>query len=244
MAKRLGEVGLEDLYRAGGSTISIKEATHMYQAIAASKASDPDPRRVWKEVVSRRVLKPWHPHHLHQLVYYSVYANWDVSINGPPLYWFPSLDESKITNLGRIMEIHGPKLLGTSYKDPIESFSLFQKFSFQHPETYWSIVLEELSVVFHSSPSCILDNSKKLEPSGAWLPGAVLNIAECCLLPSTHPTKEDNSCALVWREEGRDDLDVNRMTLKELREQVMYDPVTVCNQIGGCKCSGCHILKG
>ncbi|MBA0645636.1 hypothetical protein Goklo_013704 [Gossypium klotzschianum] len=91
MAKRLGEVGLEDLYRAGGSTISIKEATHMYQAIAASKASDPDPRRVWKEVVSRRVLKPWHPHHLHQLVYYSVYANWDVSINGPPLYWFPSL---------------------------------------------------------------------------------------------------------------------------------------------------------
>ncbi|XP_012474125.1 probable CoA ligase CCL12 isoform X2 [Gossypium raimondii] len=221
MAKRLGEVGLEDLYRAGGSTISIKEATHMYQAIAASKASDPDPRRVWKEVVSRRVLKPWHPHHLHQLVYYSVYANWDVSINGPPLYWFPSLDESKITNLGRIMEIHGPKLLGTSYKDPIESFSLFQKFSFQHPETYWSIVLEELSVVFHSSPSCILDNSKKLEPSGAWLPGAVLNIAECCLLPSTHPTKEDNSCALVWREEGRDDLDVNRMTLKELREQVM-----------------------
>lgn len=35
----------------------------------------------------------------------------------------------------------------------------------------------------------------------------------------------------MWREEGRDDLDVNRMTLKELREQVMYDPVTVCNQI-------------
>ncbi|KAH1107964.1 hypothetical protein J1N35_011732 [Gossypium stocksii] len=129
MAKCLGEVGLEDLYEAGGSTVSIEEATHIYQAIAASKASDPDPR------------------------------------------W-----------------------------------------------TYRSIVLEELSVVFHKSPSCILDNSNKLKPSGAWLPGAVLNIAKCSLLPSTHPTKEDNCCALVWREEGRDDLDVNRMTLKELRE--------------------------
>jgi hypothetical protein len=32
------------------------------------------------------------------------------------------------------MEIHGPKLLGTEYKDPIKSFSLFQKFSVEHPE--------------------------------------------------------------------------------------------------------------
>lgn len=62
-----------------------------------------------------------------------------------------------------------------------------------------------------------------MKSSGTWLPGAVLNIAECCLLPSTHPRKEDNSCAVVWREEGCDDSDLNCMTLKELREQVMYD---------------------
>ncbi|XP_022753513.1 probable acyl-activating enzyme 18, peroxisomal isoform X2 [Durio zibethinus] len=229
MGKSIGEVGLEDLCTAGGSSISIEEATEIFQvireaiaiAIAGTVGSDPDPRQVWKHVVDRGGLKPWHSHQLHQLVYYSVYANWDASTNGPPLYWFPSLCESKFTNLGRIMEVHGPKLLGTSYKDPIASFSLFQKFSVQHPETYWSIVLKELSVVFRESPSCILDKSNKLKPSGTWLPGAVLNIAECCLLSSTHPRKEENSCALVWREEGCDDLDVNRITLKELREQVM-----------------------
>ncbi|XVF47499.1 hypothetical protein PTKIN_Ptkin03bG0113700 [Pterospermum kingtungense] len=226
MGKSIAEVGLDDLCKAGGSRISIEEATHIYQVIrqaivnAGSKGSDPDPRQVWREVVGRRVLKPWHTHHLHQLIYYSVYANWDSSTNGPPLYWFPSLYQAKSTNLGRILEVHGPKLLGTSYKDPIASFSLFQKFSVQHPEIYWSIVLKELSVVFHESPSCILDNSNKLKSSGTWLPGAVMNIAECCLLPSSHPRKEDESCALVWREEGCDDLDVNRMTLKELREQV------------------------
>ncbi|XVF04548.1 hypothetical protein REPUB_Repub05bG0093000 [Reevesia pubescens] len=228
MAKSIAQVGLEDLCKAGGSSISREEATQIYQAIreaiaiAGIKGSDhdPDPRQVWREVVDRRVLKPWHPHQLHQLVYYSVYANWDASSNGPPLYWFPSLYQSKFTNLGHIMEVHGPKLLGTSYKDPIASFSLFQKFSVQHPEIYWSIVLKELSVVFHEPPSCILERNT-LKPSGTWLPGAVLNIAECCLLPCSYPRKEDNGCAIVWREEGSDNLDVNRMTLKELREQVM-----------------------
>lgn len=32
------------------------------------------------------------------------------------------------------MEVHGSQLLGTSYKDPITSFGLFQKFSVQNPE--------------------------------------------------------------------------------------------------------------
>jgi hypothetical protein len=36
------------------------------------------------------------------------------------------------------MEKYGSKLLGTSYKDPITSFSLFQKFSVQHPEVNYA----------------------------------------------------------------------------------------------------------
>lgn len=97
MGKSIVEVGFDDLCKAGGSSISIEEATHIYQVIreailiAGSKGSDPDPKQVWREVVGKRVLKPWHPHQLHQLVYYSVYSNWDVSTNGPPFYWFPSL---------------------------------------------------------------------------------------------------------------------------------------------------------
>ncbi|OMO57870.1 AMP-dependent synthetase/ligase [Corchorus olitorius] len=224
--KSIGEVGVEELSKAGG--ISREEAKVIHGVIKeamakaeGSKGKGWESREVWKEVVRRKVLKPWHPHSLHQLVYYSVYANWDASINGPPLYWFPSLYESKLTNLGRIMEIHGPKLLGTSYKDPIASFNLFRDFSVQNPEVYWSIILKELSVIFRESPKCILDTADKSKPGGTWLPGSVLNIAECCLLPSAHPRKEDNSCAIVWRDEGYDDSNVNRMTLKELREQVM-----------------------
>lgn len=89
-------------------------------------------------------------------------------------------------------------------------------------QAYWPIVLNELSVEFHEPPKCILDRTDKLKPGGVWLPGATLNIAECCLQPSNHPRKEDDSPAVVWRDDRCDDSPVNHLTLKELREQVMY----------------------
>ncbi|XP_062172172.1 probable CoA ligase CCL12 isoform X2 [Alnus glutinosa] len=220
MAKSIGEVGVEDLVKAGLTT----EEAHEFQRVlkdAVSGAEESDPREVWRQLVARRVLKPWHPHGLHQLLYQSVYANWDPATNGPPPYWFPSLFHSKHTNLGRLMEKYGSKLLGTSYKDPITSFSLFQKFSVQHPEAYWSIVLKELAVSFRDAPNCILDTTDKSKHGGTWLPGSVLNIAECCLLPRSHPRKEDSSLAVVWRDEGCDDSNISHMTLKEFRERVM-----------------------
>ncbi|GKV30326.1 hypothetical protein SLEP1_g39143 [Rubroshorea leprosula] len=223
MAKGIAEVGVEELAKAGG--LSAEEAKEIHkvirQAIAAAEVKGSDPREVWRQLVARRVLKPWHPHLLHQLVYYSVYAHWDSSTNGPPLYWFPSLYQSKLTNIGRVMETYGPKLLGTSYKDPIASFKIFRKFSVEHPEAYWSVMLKELSIVFREAPKCILDTSDKSKPGGRWLPGSVLNIAECCLLPSSHPRKEDDDCAVVWRDEWCDNSEVSRMTLKEFRQQVI-----------------------
>lgn len=52
------------------------------------------------------------------------------------MIFFTRRHQSKLTNLGKIMELHGPRLLGASYKDPISSFSLFQKFSSQNPEVW------------------------------------------------------------------------------------------------------------
>ena len=89
-------------------------------------------------------------------------------------------------------------------------------------QAYWSIVLKELAVSFHDAPNCILDTTNKSKHGGTWLPGSVLNIAECCLLPRSHPRKEDSSLAVVWRDEGCDDSNISHMTLKEFREQVMY----------------------
>ena len=99
------------------------------------------------------------------------------------------------------------------------SFQINNAFDFQ---VYWSFILKELSIQFREPPKCILDTSDKSKHGGTWLAGSVLNIAECCILPTNYPSKQDDSLAIVWRDEGCDDSQVNQMTLKELREQVMY----------------------
>lgn len=66
-----------------------------------------------------------------------------------------------------------------------------------------------------------MDASDKTRTGGTWFPGAVLNIAECCLLPTVRPRKGDDNLAMIWREED-DDTVLRSMTLKQLREQVMY----------------------
>ncbi|KAM7502888.1 hypothetical protein LguiB_001792 [Lonicera macranthoides] len=219
----ISEVGVEEVVRAG---LQEEEEAKRFvkllkEEIHRTGGGSSDPKELWRNLVARRLLEPSHPHALHQLLYYAVYHNYPASVNGPPLYWFPSISQSNCTNLGRLMETHGTKLLGASYKDPISSFSLFQKFSVQHPEIYWSIALKELSILFCKAPNSILDTSDNSKPGGTWFSGAVMNIAECCLQSTSCPRKEDDSLAIVWRDEGYGDTDVNHMTLRELREQVM-----------------------
>ncbi|XP_075097312.1 putative CoA ligase CCL12 isoform X1 [Nicotiana tabacum] len=225
MGKSISEVRVEDLVRAGVAEEEAKwlmgELNVAIAKVAVNINGELDQKEVWREITARKLLKPSHPHALHQLLYYSVYHNYDQSTHGPPLYWFPSLNESRCTNLGRIMETHCPKLFGASYKDPISSFKEFHRFSVQHPEIYWPIVLKELPIHFLETPKCILDTSDKSKHGGNWLPGSVLNIAESCVRSSNYPNKQDDSVAIVWRAEGNDDKEVNCMTLKQLREQVM-----------------------
>ena len=87
------EVRVDDLAKAGLS--SPDEAEEIAALLQAARAGGWDPVDTWREVVGRRVLKPWHPHGVHQLVYGSVYAHchWggsSPSSRGPPLYWVPS----------------------------------------------------------------------------------------------------------------------------------------------------------
>lgn len=96
-AKSIGEVGVDDLVEAG---LSREAAAELHRALRESlaRARRPwapapglDPREVWRELAGAGALKPSHPHRVHQLVYYSVYSEWDASARGPPPYWFPSL---------------------------------------------------------------------------------------------------------------------------------------------------------
>lgn len=89
MAMSISEVGVKELREAGlQQTEAENLCNHLKQAI---HTSNDDPKDLWRAITARRLLKPWFPHALHQLVYYAVYHNYDASVSGPPLYWFPSL---------------------------------------------------------------------------------------------------------------------------------------------------------
>lgn len=213
------EIQPRDVEAAGLAAADAAAFHAALRSAAGSAAASGD--AVWAAVVAAGVLRPEHPHALHQLVYYSAYAGWDRAARGPPPYWFPSPTDCKQTNLGRLMEVNGPKLLGSSYRDPISSFNHFYRFSVENQEVYWSMVLKQLAVKFKQEPMSILSTSDRSKKGGTWLQGAVLNIAECCLLPCPSLKRTDDSTAIIWRDEGLDDYPVNRMSLKELRSQVI-----------------------
>lgn len=82
-----------------------------------------------------------------------------------------------------------------------------------------------MNVSFSIPPQCILLEDVSGErrfshPGGEWLPGAFVNPANNCLSLNCKRNLVDTM--VLWRDEGKDDLPVNKLTLKELREEVWY----------------------
>ncbi|KAJ0982740.1 hypothetical protein J5N97_010995 [Dioscorea zingiberensis] len=109
------DIDLGDLALAGLRPEEARTFHSDLRRVIGHRHHRADAVEVWRNVVESGVLKPSHPHPLHQLVYYSVYAGWASADRGPPPYWFPDLVDAKRTNLGKLMETYGPSLLGSSY---------------------------------------------------------------------------------------------------------------------------------
>ena len=82
-----------------------------------------------------------------------------------------------------------------------------------------------MNVSFSIPPQCILledvpGERRFSHPGGEWLPGAFVNPANNCLSLNCKRNLVDTM--VLWRDEGKDDLPVNKLTLKELREEVWY----------------------
>lgn len=89
--KSIEEVEVDDLVGAGLGVLEAKEMCREIIKEAAAIRFGGGGKEVWARITARKLLKPWHPHSLHQLIYYSVYFHHDDLTHGPPLYWFPSL---------------------------------------------------------------------------------------------------------------------------------------------------------
>lgn len=83
-----------------------------------------------------------------------------------------------------------------------------------------------MNASFYTPPQRILreilsGDGHLLVPGGQWLPGAFGNPAKNCLI--VNRKRSLNDTMVIWRNEGNDDLPLNKMTLKELRTEVWYD---------------------
>ncbi|KAL3691885.1 hypothetical protein R1sor_005536 [Riccia sorocarpa] len=215
--KCIEEIELHDIQKTGLSAAESQAFLHELQRVV-SEVGNSQPE-TWEKIATT-LLRSEHPHALHQLIYNAAYRGWDVQKAGPPPVWFPKLEEANKTNIGRFMTAKGRTYLGSSYKNPIASFSDFQKWSAANPDVYLEHVLGEMSVYFHQAPRCILEDSDEKMEGGVWLPESVLNIAHCALSPHPRIGKTDDSVAIIWRDEGSDDLPVKSLTLGELRAKV------------------------
>ncbi|CAH9142654.1 unnamed protein product [Cuscuta epithymum] len=168
--------------------------------------------QTWQRV-SKDLLTPDLPFPLHQMMYYGCYKDF-----GPdPPAWLPCPNSAISTNVGQLLKRCGKELIGSTYQDPISSFSDFQELSVSNPEVFWKTVLEEMNVSFTVPPQCILSVDPS-HPGGKWLPGAHLNPAKQCLCLNGKRTPHD--VTIIWCNEGDDEAPLKKMTLEELRSEV------------------------
>lgn len=215
--KSLSSITVLDIESQG---IAKEEATTLHQRLTEIiKIHGDGTPATWQHISSSSFLNPELPFSFHQMLYYGCYKDF-----GPdPPAWIPDPKSAALTNVWQLLERKGEEFLGSAYKDPITSFDDFQKFSVSNPEICWKAVLDEMNISFFKPPECILRDSPPGEdplshPGGQWLPGASINPAQNCI--NINGKRGLNDTVIIWREEQHDDLPLQRMTLKELREEV------------------------
>ncbi|XP_020695237.1 probable acyl-activating enzyme 17, peroxisomal [Dendrobium catenatum] len=209
--RSLDEITVEQIMATG---IPSSEAERLHGELTAIilKQGSSGPG-AWRSI-SRGLLKPNLPFAFHQIMYYGCYKDFE---SATPPAWMPELEDAVLTNIGQVLERHGKVFLGSRYKDPISNFSDFQEFSVSNPEVYWNLVFEEMQISFYEAPAQMVREHTSY-PDCQWLPAASINAAANCL--QANDKKGPDDVVLIWKDEERDSLPVQSMTLTELQAEV------------------------
>jgi acetyl-CoA synthetase len=120
----------------------------------------------WQQL-TQNLLKPTHPFALHQLLYETVFSDWDTS-QGPPPIWIPSDTQIASTNLAALMR-----------SQAIHTYPEFHAWTTRYRAEFWQLMLQKLGIRLRQNYTEIVDLSAGVE-SPQWLVNARLNIVESC----------------------------------------------------------------
>ena len=109
------------------------EASEIAEAVNRMLATQ-SPTACWYEI-SRYILTPQHPFALHQLLYETVYADFDRATYGPPPAWFPANEDITEANITRLMT-----------ELSIKTYPELHAWSVANRDTFWQIMIDTLDI--------------------------------------------------------------------------------------------------
>ena len=141
------------------------------------------PTDCWREI-SRYILRPEHPFALHQLLYDTVYADFDHVTDGPPPAWFPTNEDITEANITRLMTELG-----------IKTYSELHAWSVANRDTFWQLMIDRLNIkAIDTTPE------PQKDATGIATNLSKLNIVDSCF------SAADDAIAIVAQREGDENL--------------------------------------
>ena len=141
------------------------------------------PTACWYEI-SRYILTPQYPFTLHQLLYETVYADFDRAKYGPPPGWFPTDEDITEANITRLMaELHA------------KTYSELHAWSVANRDTFWQMMIDILGI---KATDTYTEAQK--DATGISTKLAKLNIVESCF------NAPDDAIAIVTQRENDENL--------------------------------------
>ncbi|MDE0469531.1 MAG: AMP-binding protein [Candidatus Poribacteria bacterium] len=150
---------LEQLVTCGLEKAEALQITEAVNRILPTQS----PTACWYEI-SRYILTPQHPFALHQLLYETVYADFDRTTHGPPPAWFPTDEDITEANITRLMaELH------------IKTYPEFHAWSIANRDTFWQMMIDTLGI----KAAGVYPKAQR-DATGIATKLAKLNIVESC----------------------------------------------------------------
>ena len=174
--------------------VDTPEAEHIARRVNGLLCSG-SPASAWR-TITEQLLKPSHPLEVHKLLFESVFTGWDTA-QGPPPAWIPTDQFVQTTNIAALMN----ELV-------IDSYEQLLRWSIEHRDRFWEMMLRKLDIRMRRAPHAILDlSADDGVESPRWLVGARFNMADNCFLASADAT------AILYQPEGGE---LSTMTCLEL----------------------------
>ena len=141
------------------------------------------PTACWYEI-SRYILTRHHPFALHQLLYETVYADFDRATYGPPPAWFPTDEDITKANITRLMmELN------------IKTYPEFHAWTVRNRDTFWQMMIGALGI------KTVSTNAKPQQDAT----GIVTNLHKLNIVESCFNAPPD-TIAVVTQQENNENL--------------------------------------